>query len=416
MKETDMSSFSPTKETLPAVIEPLPPIEVVSEVETFVEMLEYKRPAGSKAEKRFIQRFIRPLGAEPDAHGNYWVVIDRPIAGGGSEPSRVMWSSHTDTVHSQGGMQEVLIDSVSRNELFADSECLGADCTTGVWIMRQMILAKVPGVYVFHRAEECGGIGSSSIAKRGDKRLSGLLYAIAFDRRGINSIITHQWGGRCCSKEFAESLAPMLPGQYVQDSGGTFTDTANYTEIIPECTNISVGYYDQHTHNETQDLRFAVTLAGKMRQFDETRLVCKRDPSVDDFSDWGYGYTSGSGRYAVKGIGSAYPNYSKPINGKSSTYSGNVAEIRDYRPGDNKAKGYSGLSRKDVADRVFRNTDHVNDRPTWESELDSYDENSHIRTMLDLVKAYPDECADLLETMGYDVENLMADLGRYWRR
>jgi hypothetical protein len=26
------------------------------------------------------------------------------------------------------------------------SNCLGADCTTGVWLMRQMITAKVAGV------------------------------------------------------------------------------------------------------------------------------------------------------------------------------------------------------------------------------------------------------------------------------
>ena len=401
MKECDMSSFSPTKETLPAVIELKPPVEIVGEAETFVEMLEYKRPAGSKAEKRFIQRFIRPLGAEPDAHGNYWVVIDRPIGGAGtgalnpvSEPSRVLWSSHTDTVHSTGGQQQIYIDD---GNLFSDSECLGADCTTGVWIMRQMILAKVPGVYVFHRSEECGGLGSAAIAKRGDDRLKGLRFAIAFDRKGTNSIITHQWSGRCCSVEFAESIAPMLPGRYVQDATGSFTDTANYTDIIPECSNLSVGYYNQHTHLETQDVRFALDLAAHMKKFDETRLVCKRDPSVSDFGDWG-GRWSGGTYYSSR---------------SSSPYQGNVAEIRDYRPGDSTdaaVKKYSGLSQKDVADRVFRNTN----TPTWESELDRDDE--HIRTMIDLVKTYPDECADLLESMGYDVENLMAELGRYWRR
>ena len=40
------------------------------------------------------------------------------------------------------------------------------------------------------------------------------------------------------------------------DTGGSFTDTANYTDIIPECTNLSCGYYNAHTQSEYQITHF----------------------------------------------------------------------------------------------------------------------------------------------------------------
>ncbi len=42
--------------------------------------------------------------------------------------------------------------------------------------------------------------------------------------------------------------------QFKDDKGGTFTDSANYIYNIPECTNISIGYFDQHSNEETFDL------------------------------------------------------------------------------------------------------------------------------------------------------------------
>ena len=39
-------------------------------------------------------------------------------------------------------------------------------------------------------------------------------------------------------------------------SGGSFTDSANYTHLIAECTNVAVGYFDQHTAREKFDLEW----------------------------------------------------------------------------------------------------------------------------------------------------------------
>jgi hypothetical protein len=253
-------------------------------ISTLYKMLEYKRPAGSKTMHEFINRWIKPLGAKPDKANNWIVRVGKN--------SRVLWSSHTDSVHSSGGMQKIVINGdkikLAKHET---SNCLGADCATGVWIMRDMILAGIAGLYIFHDSEEIGGLGSSYIANKTPHILDGIDYAIAFDRRGSNSIITHQAASRCASDIFAGSIAKLLPKQYCADSGGVFTDTANYAHIIPECTNLGVGYLDQHTASETQSISSALALRDAMLRFDESKLTVSRDPYAYDPEPYDYWHT-----------------------------------------------------------------------------------------------------------------------------
>lgn len=257
----------------------------------YCEMLTSCRPYGSKAEKRFIRDWIAPLGTRVDGYGNHILQI-------GDSP--VLWSSHTDTVHRVGGKQRVRISSKGIVTLDDVTRCLGADCTTGVWIMREMIKAQIPGLYVFHRAEEIGGIGSNHIARKTPSLLDGIKYAIAFDRKGTKDVITHQ-GSRCCSNKFARSLANQLNKSgvlaYRPDDSGMFTDTANYTSIVPECTNLSVGYERQHSANESQDLEHMQLLLDAILALDVSALTCERDPSLfdDDDMDWLPGRTRNNG-------------------------------------------------------------------------------------------------------------------------
>lgn len=234
-----------------------------------LEMLTYKRPAGSNAERAFIDRFIRPLGAEEDGFGNLWVEI-------GFAP--ILWSSHTDTVHRKSGKQHVMFgDGVASTE---GGDCLGADCAAGVWAMSQMIRAGVPGRYVFHRAEEIGGLGSAYVAAHEPLRLEGLDFAIAFDRRGTSDVLTHQAGSRTASDAFARSLCGVLsPMSFQPDTSGVFTDTANYTAHIAECTNISVGYSHAHSPREMLDTTHLTRLCTAVIRADWTRLVRERKPA-----------------------------------------------------------------------------------------------------------------------------------------
>lgn len=244
-----------------------------------LQMLTYKRPSGSKAEAAFVARYITPLGAAPDEYGNQWFTIGKD--------SPILWSSHTDTVHSEGGPQRILYGAGIASTAEDSSDCLGADCTVGVWLMCEMVRAGIPGTYVWHCEEEVGGHGSDYIAKHTPERLDGIQFAIAFDRKGFNEVITHQGCSRCASDVFAESLVNVLhPMAYELSDGGTFTDTANYSGIVPECTNISVGYRGQHTSGETLDVFFAGRLLDRILSADWSRLTCSRDPAEIEYDDW----------------------------------------------------------------------------------------------------------------------------------
>jgi len=265
----------------------------VGAANTLADILSLRRPHESQTELNFIRDTIDPTGARADAKGNRILRI-------GSAP--ILWSAHTDTVHRHGGTQAIRRDGDSI--LLAKkskSDCLGADDGAGIWLMLEMIAAGVEGLYVFHRGEECGGIGSNYIASKTPELLDGIQAAIALDRKGYDSVITHQYG-RCCSTAFAKSLAAGLGFHYAPDSTGLFTDTANYTEIIPECTNISVGYHYAHSRQESLDFGFLVALRDSLLRLDLSALTIERDPS--DFGEaeleyaghWGqdYGATYGA--------------------------------------------------------------------------------------------------------------------------
>lgn len=235
-----------------------------------LSMLTFKRKAWSKAEEEFIARFVEPLGAVRDEFGNYWLTIGE---------SRILWSCHTDTVHNEGGRQKI---EYGDNMIWTpDGECLGADDGAGVWLMAQMIRARVPGTYVFHRAEEIGAQGSDYIAEHCAERLAGLDFAIAFDRRGYTEVITHQMS-RTASDAFGKSMCRALePMQYVPSDKGAWTDTYSYAGIIPECSNIGVGYFQQHSNKEWLGVKHILTLADTLCNADFSQLVCAREPS-----DW----------------------------------------------------------------------------------------------------------------------------------
>lgn len=243
------------------------------------EMLEFQRPAWSVFEEAFIDRYIRPLDPEEDQFGNLWLDV-------GDNPN-VLWSSHTDTVHNRSGLQLVKVrKGVARLDHEGHKSdpkdrrpnCLGADCTTGVWLMTEMIREGVPGRYVFHRDEENGGNGSEFIATKNTELLEGIDMAIAFDRKGKNEVITHQgWNQRTCSDTFATELAGQLGMNFHKSKWGIFTDTKNYMYHVPECTNISVGYDHAHSANELQDLDFAKRLRDRLCQINTDNLPIKRD-------------------------------------------------------------------------------------------------------------------------------------------
>jgi hypothetical protein len=250
-----------------------------------LEMLTYKRPAYSVTESAFCRKFLAPI-AWQDAAGNWLAEIDMPDG----SPARTLWSSHTDTVHRDDGRQIVTVGKGGWIELpkRSRSSCLGADCTAGVWLMLEMFEAGIPGLYIWHAGEEIGGLGSSELARANPDWLAGVDFAIAFDRRGCDSIVTHQARGRTCSDLFATDLAEILDLPARADPTGIFTDTANYEHIVAECTNISVGYEAAHTKAEALHWPTLRALRDAfVTRYDERLLRAYRDPAAPDpDEDW----------------------------------------------------------------------------------------------------------------------------------
>lgn len=329
-------------------------------IEEMHHMLTYMRPHGSKHEQEFVSTFVDTLpNVWSDGYGNRHVVIG---------DTNILWSCHTDSVHSSSGRQVV----IKRDGAFklkpgvsTMPSCLGADCATGVWIMRNMIRRGIKGHYIFHRDEECGGLGSSWIANKDPDLLNGIEIAVAFDRKGYDSVITHQ-GKRTASDDFAKSIAEQLGGEYKADPTGLFTDTAKYAEIIPECSNLSVGYHDAHSSGEWQNYEFALDLLNAVCEVDITKLTVSRDPKVVEYQDYGFSrYSRWTDHYDWS------QDYDLPAKSNSVTR-------------------YSDLWDEEEDRHSFRGR----------SSCSNYD------ALYELVLRHPDAIADWLDGMGLDADEL----------
>lgn len=258
---------------------------------SLIEMLRYRRPEGSDTQKIFCEKYLEPVFGQPDAHGNYIKLINYPNGG----LPYLCFTAHHDTVHMQEGMQHVVVNG--DKVMASDSNCLGADCTTGVWLILEMMHAEIPGIYVVHAGEEVGCVGSSALIKDHPSWLDHTKAVISFDRKGEESIITHQMGMRTASDAFAVSLSEALGLPSLRpDNTGAYTDSNEYVDVVGECTNLSVGYLNQHSKNESQDLFFAYYLLEHIKTADWSKLVFEREPGTYESSYSGYGW---GGRYSM---------------------------------------------------------------------------------------------------------------------
>lgn len=302
-------------------------------ITTLIDMLGYKRSHGTRSHNAFVNRYLVPVFGQPDDDGNFIKII--------GEKPRVAWMSHHDSVHRTDGMQKVKVMRGYAEDKFVKStkpvqgksyigkfyqsytpsflnhtyktvkvesaflhaqlnrsnrqECLGADCATGMWLMLCMIQAGIEGVYVVHAEEETGCNGSRKLVARNPDWLQHIDAAISFDRKGYKSIITHQSGQRTCSDEFAYSLSDAIGLDMECDNGGSYTDSNEYKYVVPECTNVSVGYFDQHTSMERQDLDFAEKLRQNLCSGSFNALTIERNP--EEYYQMSAYTRGGSGAY-----------------------------------------------------------------------------------------------------------------------
>lgn len=245
---------------------------------TLSHALTLRRDHGSATEAGFVAWLASRLPVTMiDGAGNLHVDLRTDPA------HRTMFTAHTDAVHGGGGTNTVRVDGIFWRA--DEGAALGADDGAGVALLCHMIEAVVPGYYVFFRGEEYGGIGSKWLAEGMPGLFKTIDRAIAFDRAGYSDVITHQSGGRCCSDKFADALAAALTTEdnwYLPDSTGVYTDTAEFTKLVSECTNISVGYANQHGDREELNIRFLVKLAVQLVLIQWDSLPAERDPTVTE--------------------------------------------------------------------------------------------------------------------------------------
>ena len=217
---------------------------------TFLSLTTMTYPHGHESE---VLKFL-PKDLIKDEFDNYYKIIGK---------SETMFTSHLDTADRKQSKVTIYSTEKDGDEMFVTdgTSILGADDKAGVSIMLYMMAHNIPGIYYFFDGEERGGIGSNKLASVFDsvEHLKGVKRCISFDRRNYYSVITQQLGRECCSDEFATELAKELNKSGLKislDPTGIYTDSASFIDEIAECTNISVGYFSEHTISETQNISF----------------------------------------------------------------------------------------------------------------------------------------------------------------
>ena len=256
-------------------------------IETLDYALSIKRPAYGKGEENLASWMAEKYGGTFDEAGN--VHFDRRVNG-----ERTLFCAHLDTVHRSDGRNTF----IKEGRLWqACGDVLGADDGAGVALIAHMLYENVPGYFVLFCSEEVGGVGAKWLANNMPELLSQFDRAVAFDRAGYYDVITHQAGVRCCSDEFAEGLSSQLSDLglfFAPSDEGVYTDTKEFVHLVSECTNLSVGYFLQHSTSEYQDVGFLSDLAEVLCLVDWESLPVKRNKCKQEslYDLWDGAYAS----------------------------------------------------------------------------------------------------------------------------
>jgi len=267
----------------------------------FLKLTKRTYPYGTETQ---LVSFL-PQGYFMDKHGNYYYKIGE---------SKTAFTCHLDTACKT---QVTVNHKIDKNIISTDGKSiLGADDKAGMTVLLYMIEKNIPGLYCFFIGEVVGCIGSGKACY--DYEFTNYDRMVSFDRRGTESIITFQSSKRCCSDEFANELANRLNKHGLtmrSDNTGVYTDSAEFIDVIPECTNISVGYYREHTNFEHQDIDHLIKLCIAVAKIDWETLPVQRDKTKVEYKSYSYG------SYSNKGF-SSYDIDSKKYENKAgySTY------------------------------------------------------------------------------------------------
>jgi hypothetical protein len=261
--------------------------------ELLFKLLEMKRPNGTEYD---VADFILPNDSRIVHHtkGSELMAIQIDTC----ENPTTIFTCHLDTVEHERGIKQLTIADNMISVL--NGGVLGADDGAGIALLVHMIENNVPGRFMFFAMEEKGGIGSKHIVKTRPELFTGISRAIAFDRKGCSDVVVSQIGEEGCSNAFGIALSDALTtstGYQFEPTVGVYTDTAEMFGLVPECVNISCGYYNEHTSRESLDLTYLLKLSEAVLLVDWDSLPTVRNPvSRYNRIDWlseGYSYDFG---------------------------------------------------------------------------------------------------------------------------
>ena len=247
---------------------------------TFLSLVTktYPHLPGSPHEKEVLE-FLPDLTM--DKFDNYYKIIE------GDDTT--MFTSHLDTADRTQVDTKLLSKIEDGDEyIYTDgTSILGADDKAGVAVMLYMMENKIPGIYYFFIGEERGGIGSRDLASEYSSFdfLKNVKKCVSFDRRKTGSVITSQYGRVCCSNEFATALCKEYNKSGLNlstDPTGVFTDSASFIDDISECTNVSVGYNNEHTAREIQNMTYLEKLAKASLKVNWSQLPAVRKVGINE--------------------------------------------------------------------------------------------------------------------------------------
>lgn len=242
---------------------------------------------------------LEGLGFNRDDDGNYW--------GEMGTGSTSLFAAHMDTADWGDPKKiEMYMSADGAWIVTGGKTILGADDRAGMTVLLWMWKHEVPGYYVFFVGEERGCTGSHAAALDFGKTVKKLGITInrmvCFDRKGKTSVITDQASGVCCSDTFALALAAEFAKHGVTglkpDPTGTVTDSNSFSHLIPECTNVSIGYENAHSSSERLDWAWLNAVARASVLVDWEGLPTTRNPAIRSGRNYGnYGGYYGNSYY-----------------------------------------------------------------------------------------------------------------------
>lgn len=182
-----------------------------------------------------------------DERGNLYYEI------GTEEERKILFTAHLDDVSKK--VQKIKKYIVNEQYLTSDEKTiLGGDNKTGCAILINMLNNNIPGTYYFFVEEEIGRKGSVWFAENLKKDFN---LTIAFDRREIGSIVTHQRGRKLSSDSLTDQFIKEFSNseyKFKEDLFGFSSDSYSLHERSNACINISNGTYNEHKKEEKVDL------------------------------------------------------------------------------------------------------------------------------------------------------------------